>query len=232
MVFRRPFVKRFTLCCQTVVCPVLSCLSVTLVYCGQTVGWIKTKLGTQVGLASGQIVLYGNPAPLPQRDTHPNFWSISVVANGWSDQDATWYGGRPLPRSHCAGQGASPLHRKGGTAPNSRPMSIVAKRLDGSKMPLGIMKIGLRPGHIVLDGDPDTPAPKKNRAPFSAHVCCGQMAEWIKMLMGTKVGRGPGHILCYMGIQLPSKNGHSPTVFGPCLLWPNCRPSHLLLSAC
>jgi len=29
---------------------VLSCLSVTLVYCGQTVGWIKMKLGVQVGL--------------------------------------------------------------------------------------------------------------------------------------------------------------------------------------
>jgi len=33
--FGRPFVKRFALCHQTVVC--LSCLSVTLVYWGQTV---------------------------------------------------------------------------------------------------------------------------------------------------------------------------------------------------
>jgi len=40
----------------------LSCLSVTLVYCGQTVGWIKTKLGKVVGL--GHIVLDGDPAPL------------------------------------------------------------------------------------------------------------------------------------------------------------------------
>jgi len=31
-------------------------LSVTLVYCGQTVGWIKVKLGTQVGLGPGHIV--------------------------------------------------------------------------------------------------------------------------------------------------------------------------------
>ena len=57
-VFGRPFVKRFALCYWTVVClsclsvcPVLSvCLSVTLVYCGQTVGWIKMPLGTEVGL--------------------------------------------------------------------------------------------------------------------------------------------------------------------------------------
>ena len=36
------------------VCPVLS---VTLVHCGQTVGWIKMNLGMQVGLGPGHIVL-------------------------------------------------------------------------------------------------------------------------------------------------------------------------------
>jgi len=36
---------RFALCYRTVVCLfVLCCLSVTLVHCGQTVGWIKIKL--------------------------------------------------------------------------------------------------------------------------------------------------------------------------------------------
>jgi len=33
------------------VSPVLSCLPVTLVYCDQTVGQIKMKLGMRVGLA-------------------------------------------------------------------------------------------------------------------------------------------------------------------------------------
>ena len=33
-------------------------LSVTLVHCGQTVGWIKVPLGMQVGLDPGHIVLY------------------------------------------------------------------------------------------------------------------------------------------------------------------------------
>jgi len=42
---------------------VLSCLSVTLVYCGQTVGWIKMPLGMEIGLGPGCIVLDGNPAP-------------------------------------------------------------------------------------------------------------------------------------------------------------------------
>jgi len=47
----------------------LSCLSVTLVYYGQTVGWISMPLGTEVGLGAGDIVLDGDPAPPTERDT-------------------------------------------------------------------------------------------------------------------------------------------------------------------
>ena len=46
----------FCLSCQT-------CLSVTLVYCGQTVGWIKMKLGMEVGLSPGHTVLDGDSTP-------------------------------------------------------------------------------------------------------------------------------------------------------------------------
>ena len=77
-VFGRPFVKRFALCYHTVVCLSVS-LSATLVYCGQTVGRIKMKLGMQIGLGPGHNVLDKDPAPLPQRSTAPNFWSISVA---------------------------------------------------------------------------------------------------------------------------------------------------------
>ena len=67
-VFQRPFVKRFTLCYRTVVC--LSCLSAALVYCGQTAGWIKMPLVTEVGLGPGDITLDGDPAlPPPERGT-------------------------------------------------------------------------------------------------------------------------------------------------------------------
>jgi len=79
----RPFVKRFALCYRTVVClscPVLSCLSVclTLVYCGQTVGWIKMKLGMEVGLILGHTVRWGPDSP--HRGTAPHFRPMSVVA--------------------------------------------------------------------------------------------------------------------------------------------------------
>jgi len=53
----------------------LSCLSVTLVYCDQTVGWPKMKLGTDVGLGPGHIVFGGDSAPLPKRGTAPQFWA-------------------------------------------------------------------------------------------------------------------------------------------------------------
>jgi len=39
-------------------------------YCGQTAGWIKLPLGTQVGLGLDHIVLDGDPDPL-QRGTAP-----------------------------------------------------------------------------------------------------------------------------------------------------------------
>jgi len=58
-------------------------LSVTLVYCGQTVGRIKMKLGTQVGLDPGHIVLDGDPGPPPPKGhSPPNFLPISVVDKG------------------------------------------------------------------------------------------------------------------------------------------------------
>ena len=57
----------------------LSVLSVTLVYCGQTVRWIKMKLGMEVGLGPGHIVLDGDPAP-PKRSAAPNFRPMSVPA--------------------------------------------------------------------------------------------------------------------------------------------------------
>jgi len=46
--------------------PLLECRGVSSahVHCCQTAGWIKTALGTEVGLGPGHIVLDGDPAPL------------------------------------------------------------------------------------------------------------------------------------------------------------------------
>jgi len=97
-------------------------------------------------------------------------------------------------------------------------------------MPLST-QVGLGPGHIVLDGVPAPPPPKGHSSQFSALVCCGQTAGWIKMPLGIEVRFGPGDIVLD-GDSAPLKRGTTPPLFGPCLLWPDGRPSQLLLSTC
>jgi len=72
-------------------------------------------------------------------------------------------------------------------------------------------QVGLGPGHIVLDGDPD-PTPRKGHSPqFSAHVCRGQMAGWIKMPLGVEVGLVPGDfVLDGDPAPPPHKGGRAP----------------------
>jgi len=84
----RLFVKQFALFHQTTVC--LSCLSVMLVYCGQTVGWIKMPLGIKVGLGPCHIVLDQDPAPLSQTGTAPPIFGPYLLwPNSWMAHDAT-----------------------------------------------------------------------------------------------------------------------------------------------
>jgi len=60
-------------------CPVLYvCLSVTLVYRGQTVGWIKIPLSTEIGLGAGDILLVRDPAPPRKGAQQPPYFSAHV----------------------------------------------------------------------------------------------------------------------------------------------------------
>jgi len=53
------------------------------------------------------------------------------------------------------------------------------------------------------------------------------------MPLGTEVNIGPGDdVLDGVAASLKGVHWHSPPVFSPCLLWPNGRPSQLLLSSC
>ena len=54
------------------------CLFVALVYCGQTVRWIKMPLGADVGLGTGHIVLDGDPATSTVRRTADPHFSVPV----------------------------------------------------------------------------------------------------------------------------------------------------------
>jgi len=106
------------------------------VYCGQTAGWIKIVLGTEVGLIPGDlVVLDGDPAPSQKgvRTPSPIFGQFLLWPSGWMHQDATWYGGRPPPTGLCVRCGHSPSPKRGRSPPNFRPMFIVPKRLDASR---------------------------------------------------------------------------------------------------
>jgi len=106
------------------------------VYCDQTAGCIKMPLGTEVDISPGDFVLDETPLPLSKRGRSPTIFSPCLLRpNGCMDQDATWYGARSRPRRHCVRWGPSSPPQKGGEAlfPNFWPVSIVAKRLDGSR---------------------------------------------------------------------------------------------------
>ena len=92
--------------------------SVTRVFCGQTVSWIRMPLSVQVGLGPGHIVLDGDPDPhAPKGHSPPILGPCLLWPNGWVDQDATWYGGRPWPKWHCIRCGPSSTHPKGHSSP-------------------------------------------------------------------------------------------------------------------
>jgi len=78
------------------------------------------------------------------------------------------------------------------------------------KMKLG-MQVGVGPGHIVLHGDPALPPPKGHSPQYLAHICCGQMAAWIKMSLGMELGLGPSDVVLHRDPSPPhQKGGRAP----------------------
>jgi len=147
--------------------------------CGQMAGWIKMPLGMEVGLIPSDFVLDGDPALPSQkggRAPPPIFGQFLLWPNGWMHQDATWYGGRPQHRPHCARWGPSspPLKEH---SPQFSTHVRCGQTAGWTKMPLSV-EIGLGPGDLVLDGDPAaSPRKKGTAAEFSVHVYCGQMEQ-------------------------------------------------------
>jgi len=95
---------------------------------------IKMPLGMEVGLSPGDFALDVNPAPSSKRGHSPQF-----SAHVYCGQTAAWIK-MPLgteaglsPATLCQ-MGTQPPPQKGWSPlPNFRPVSIVAKRLDGSR---------------------------------------------------------------------------------------------------
>jgi len=72
--------------------------------------------------------------------------------------------------------------------------------------------------HCIRWG-PRSPPLKGHSPQFSAHVCCGQMAGWIKILLGMEVGRPWPRPHCFRwGPMSPPRGTAAPRIFGPCPL--------------
>jgi len=69
-------------------------------------------------------------------------------------------------------------------------------------------------------GDPAPPYQRGTAPQFSAHICCGQMAGWTKMPLGTEVGLDPSNIVLDGDpAPAPQKRAEPP---------PNIRPMSIV----
>jgi len=135
-----------------------------------------------------------------------------LCPNGWMDQDATWYGGRPRPKRYSVRWEPSRLPSlKSGHTPSPIFAPCLLWPNGNGCMDQDATWYGDRPRpkpHCDRWG-PSSPSSKRGKAPikFSAHVCCGQTAGWIKMPLGTKVAFGPGCIVLHGDPAPPHKRG-------------------------
>jgi len=124
------------------------------------------KLGMQIDLGPGHIVLDGDPAPpSPKGHSPPIFGSYPLRPNGCIDQDATWYGGRPRPRRLCIRWGPRSPPPKGDGAPQKFSAHVYCGQTAGWINMVLDTEVGLSSGDLVVsDGDP-APLPKKGHSP-------------------------------------------------------------------
>jgi len=139
------------------------------------------KLGMQVGLGPGHIVLDGYQAPPhPKGHNHPTiFHPYLLRPNGFMDKDATWYGARPRPRRLVLDGDPAPLPQKGGGAPQFSAHVYCNKTARWIKMVLQVlgMEVGPSPADFVLDGDPAPP--KKGAEPQIFGPCLLWRNGWM-----------------------------------------------------
>jgi len=107
------------------------------------------KLGMEVGIGPGQIVLDGDP-PSRQKGAQPPpiLGPCLLWPNGWMDQDATWYGGRPRPRPHSVRFDPVPLPKRCTADPHFSAHVYCGQTAWWIKTPLGT-EVGLGPNDIV-----------------------------------------------------------------------------------
>jgi len=144
-IFGRPFLKRFALLCyQTVLCPV--CPVSLRRWCTVAKGWMDQDETWHACRPRPwpHCVRWWPSSPSPKGAQPPIFGAYLLWPNGWMDGlrcHFVWRYASARPRPLCVRWGpSSPSPKRGRPqTPNFRPMSIVAKRLGGSRWHLAWM---------------------------------------------------------------------------------------------
>ena len=198
-------------------CPVCLVLSIPLVYCGQTVGRIQTKLGTQVGLGPGHTASDRNLVFPPQKRHNVPQVSAHICCGQiprWIKMPTGKKVGLDPSDIVLDGHPASPPQK--GAEPQFRPVSIVPKRLDGSRRHL-VWRQARPKRHCVTCGL-SSPPQKVCRAPNfrPMYVVAKRLHGWTKMPLGTMVSLDPGNIVLDADPAPPQLRGTiSPPKFRP-----------------
>jgi len=149
-------------------------------------------LGMELGVCPGAFVLDGDTAPLPKRGGAPKFSAHVYCAQ--TAERITMPLGMEVGLSPgdfvFDGDIAPPTKKAEEPTPQFWPMSIVVKRLEGSRWHLARRwALVHRPGHIVLDGEP-APSPKKGTEPPIFGPFLLSPNSWMNQ-NGTWHGGGP-----------------------------------------
>jgi len=132
--------------------------------------------------------------------------------NGWTDQDETWFAGRPRPWPHCVKWGPSSHCRKGAEPPIFGPYLL---RPNGCMDQVATWYRG-SPVEFVLDGDP-APSPKRGWSPQIFGSCLLCPNGWMYRDGTWHGGRPQPRRLCVTcgRSPAPQKGGRAPfPIFG------------------
>ena len=135
--------------------------------------------------------------------------------NSWTDQDETWYAGRPRPWPHCVRWGPSSPSPKGRRSPQFLAHICCGQMAARITMSLG-MEVGLGPGDFLLDKDP-APFPKQGAELPKFPPCLSWPNRWMD-----QDGSWPQPRRLYVrwGPSPSQKRGRSPL--------PNFRPIYIV----
>jgi len=161
------------------------------------------SLGMEVCPGPGHMGTQLHPAP--EGAEAPNFGPCLLWLNGWIDQDATWYEGRPRPRPQCVTWGSSFPHK--GHSPQF----------------LAHIYCGQTVAHLSYCAAPvQTVATKRFVLCYWTIVLssvCDVSLLWPNgwMTRGIEVGLGPGHIVLDGDPAPPQKGAQPPPHYQLCL---------------